>query len=66
MLASLRSGMVISPGTTQLTSKDIQSRFAASGATTVIVEDEIADKVDAIAANCPTLKTKILVGQRQG
>ena len=66
MLASLRSGMVISPGTTQLTSKDIQSRFAASGATTIIVEDEIAEKVDAIAANCPTLKTKILVGQRQG
>jgi len=66
MLASLRSGVVISPGSTQLTAKDIQSRFVASGATAIIAEEEIADKVDAVAMNCPTLKTKILVGRRAG
>ncbi len=66
MLAALRSGVVISPGSTQLTSKDIQSRFDASGATAIIVEEDIADKVDAVAAHCPTLKTKILLGRREG
>lgn len=66
MLATLRSGVVISPGSAQLTAKDIQSRFAASGATAIIVDEETAEKVDAIAANCPTLKTKVLVGRREG
>jgi len=66
MLASLRSGVVVSPGTSQLTPKDIQYRFEASGAVAVIVDEEIAAKVDAVADKCPTLKTKIVVGKRDG
>ena len=66
MLASLRSGVVVSPGTSQLTPKDIQYRFEASGAVAVIVDEDIAAKVDAVADKCPTLKTKIVVGKRDG
>lgn len=66
MLASLRSGVVVSPGTGQLTAKDIQYRFDASGAVAIIVDEEMAAKVDAVAADCPTLKTKIVVGKRDG
>jgi acyl-coenzyme A synthetase/AMP-(fatty) acid ligase len=66
MLASLRSGVVVSPGTSQLTPKDIQYRFEASGAVAVIVDEEIAPKVDAVADKCETLKTKIVVGKRDG
>lgn len=66
MLASLRSGVVVSPGTSQLTPKDIQYRFEASGAVAVIVDEDIAPKVDAVADKCPTLKTKIVVGKRDG
>jgi acetyl-CoA synthetase/medium-chain acyl-CoA synthetase len=66
MLASLRSGVVVSPGTAQLTPKDIQYRFEASGAVAVIVDEDIAAKVDAVADKCPTLRTKIVVGKRDG
>lgn len=66
MLASLRSGTVISPCTTQLSAKDIQSRLAASAATAIIAEEEIADKIDAVAVNCPALKAKFIVGRRKG
>ena len=66
MLAALRSGVVVSPGSAQLTAKDFQYRFEASGAVAVIVDEEIAQKVDAVADKCPTLKTKIVVGKREG
>ncbi|HSW35786.1 MAG TPA: AMP-binding protein [Candidatus Limnocylindrales bacterium] len=66
ILACLRSAIIVSPGTSQLTAKDLEYRFEASGAVAAIVEEGIAEKIDAIADKCPTLKTKIVVGKRAG
>ncbi|MCP3873998.1 MAG: AMP-binding protein [Desulfobacteraceae bacterium] len=60
--ASLRMGAVISPGTTQLTSKDISYRINASKAVCFITDNENADKFEAIEKECPTIKSKIIVG----
>lgn len=59
--AVLRMGAVISPGTTQLSSKDIEYRFNAAGATCIVTNSANAAKVDAIAENCPSLKTKVVI-----
>lgn len=66
ILACLRSAVVVSPGTLQLTPKDIQYRFEASRAVAIISDEANAPKVDEVADKCPTLKTKIVVGQREG
>ncbi len=66
ILACLRSAAIVSPGTGQLTPKDIQYRFDASKAVAVITDEANAPKVDAVADLCPTLKTKIVVGSREG
>lgn len=60
--ACLRMGAVVSPGTTQLSAKDIAYRINAAEATAVITEPALADKVDRIAAECPTLGLKVIVG----
>ncbi|MBS4021961.1 MAG: AMP-binding protein [Dethiobacter sp.] len=66
ILACLRSGVIVSPGTGQLTPKDIQYRFESSGAVAMICDEGNAAKVDAVADKCPTLTTKIVVGSREG
>lgn len=66
VLACMRSGVIVSPGTSQLTPKDIQYRFEASRAKAIITDDLNAAKVDAAADKCPTLTTKIVLGQRDG
>ncbi len=65
--ASLRMGAVISPGTTQLSSKDLQYRINAANATCVVTDVANADKLDAISADCPGLKVKLLIdAERRG
>ena len=59
--AVLRMGAVISPGTTQLSAKDVEYRFNAAKATCIVTNFANAAKVDEIAENCPTLKTKVLI-----
>ena len=59
--AVLRMGAVISPGTTQLSSKDIAYRIDASSATCVVTNSANAEKIEAIGAGCPSLKTRLLV-----
>lgn len=66
MVACLRLGVIISPGTVQLTAKDIEFRVKEAEAVAIITDETNAEKVDAIAANCPTLKTKVVVGERDG
>ncbi len=66
LLACLRAGIIVSPGTMQLTPKDMEYRFESSGAVAVIVDEETAAKVDAVAGMCPSLRTKIVVGKRDG
>ncbi len=65
--ACIRMGAVISPGTTQLTAKDIKYRLTESGAVCVLTNPALAAKVDEVAAECPTLKSKIIISEpRQG
>ncbi len=58
--ATLRMGAVISPGTVQLSEKDLEYRINASKATCVITDSANAGKVDAVADRCPTLIARIV------
>jgi len=65
--AGLRSGVVVAPGTTQLSAADIKYRINASGAVAVVTDSANAAKVDEIAGECPSLVAKVLVdGERTG
>ena len=65
--ATLRMGAVISPGTVQLSEKDLEYRINAAAATCVITDSANAAKVDAVMENCPTLTARIVTdGRRDG
>ena len=65
--ATLRMGAVISPGTVQLSEKDLEYRINASAATCVVTDCANAAKVDAVMRNCPTLTARIVTdGRRDG
>jgi len=65
--ASLRMGSILSPGTTQLSAKDLAYRINTSQATCVITDQENAQKIDQIEDQCETLSCKVIVdGERQG
>ncbi|MEJ2533463.1 MAG: AMP-binding protein [Halioglobus sp.] len=67
LTASLRMGAVISPGTTQLSPKDIAYRVNAARATCVVTDAANAPKVDQVLAECPDLRVRVLVdGEREG
>ena len=60
-------GAVISPGTTQLSAKDIAYRGAAAAATCVVTDSANAGKVDEVLADLPALRARVLVdGAREG
>lgn len=61
-------GIVIIPGTSQLSAKDILYRLQASKATCIITTDKLAPAVDSVASQCQLLKTKLMVskGSREG
>lgn len=59
--AGLRMGAVVSPGTTQLSASDIRYRINAAKASCVIADRALCERIDAIAADCPTLRSKIAV-----
>ncbi len=61
MTAMIRYGIVPIPGTTQLTSKDIQYRIQTSEAKGVIADRANAEKVDAIRSKCPTLEIALVI-----
>ena len=50
--AVLRMGAVISPGTTQLSGKDLQYRINAANATCVVTDSANAEKIDEIISEC--------------
>ncbi|XP_074063227.1 acyl-coenzyme A synthetase ACSM5, mitochondrial isoform X1 [Macrotis lagotis] len=60
-VACMRTGIVIIPGISQLTAKDIHYRLQASGAKAIITNDSLAPQVDLISADCPSLRTKMLI-----
>ncbi len=63
--ACIRMGAVISPGTTQLTAKDIAYRANASEATCVITNPQIANIVDTVINECPSLKSRIVISEQR-
>tara|TARA_Y100000994_G_scaffold246755_1_gene250664 strand:- start:1904 stop:3577 length:1674 start_codon:yes stop_codon:yes gene_type:complete len=65
--ASLRMGAIVSPGTNQLSPKDLAYRINAASATTIITNTANAEKIEEIEESCPGLHTKLLVdGKRKG
>src|SRR5215212_1360994 len=61
LLGVLRMGAVVMPGTALLTEKDIVYRSQLAEATAVVTDAAGAAKVDAVRAQCPSLKHFILV-----
>lgn len=59
--ACIRLGAVVSPGTTQLSSKDIAYRVNATNATCVVAETSCVNKVDQVLDQCPSLRARISV-----
>ena len=65
--ASLRMGTVISPGTVQLSAKDLQYRINEAKAVCVVTDVINAVKLDEVQGQCPTIKAKLLIGaEREG
>ncbi|NWV23660.1 ACSM4 synthetase, partial [Origma solitaria] len=62
-VACVRAGIVVIPGTSQLSAKDILYRLQASKATCIVTTDALAPAVDAVAPQCPSLKTKLVVSR---
>ncbi|XP_074961222.1 acyl-coenzyme A synthetase ACSM3, mitochondrial-like isoform X3 [Phalacrocorax aristotelis] len=67
-VACMRTGIVLIPGVSQLSAKDILYRLQASKATCIITDDTRAPAVDSVASECQFLKTKLIVskGSREG
>ena len=67
MTACIRAGVVVCPGTVQLSAKDIALRIRASGAVAIITDGVVAERVDKIASECESLRAKIIIdGKRDG
>jgi medium-chain acyl-CoA synthetase len=52
------------PGTIQMKSTDIRYRLQVSKAKAIVAGDEVAQEVDAIAPDCPSVRTKLLVSEK--
>ncbi|KAM8960485.1 acyl-coenzyme A synthetase ACSM3, mitochondrial-like [Pelodytes ibericus] len=63
-VACIRAGLVLIPGTMQLTAKDILHRLQTSKAKCIITSDEIASAVDSISTQSPFLKTKLIISEQ--
>ncbi|MFZ7127965.1 MAG: AMP-binding protein [Desulfobacterales bacterium] len=59
--ACIRMGALVAPGTTQLTAKDIKYRVNTAEATCIITNPAIAARFDEVAAECPTVASKIVI-----
>jgi acyl-coenzyme A synthetase/AMP-(fatty) acid ligase len=63
VLGCIRARVVSMPGTTLLTTKDIQYRLTLSDASVVITDEENAPKIDHVLGECPSVRKKIVVGR---
>ena len=59
--ACIRCGAMIAPGTTQLTSKDLEFRATKANAACIITNPAIAATFDEVADKCDTVKSKIVI-----
>ena len=67
LTACIRMGVICSPGTTQLSPKDLSYRMNAAGATCFISDVENSEKMEQVAHECPTMHARILVdGEKTG
>ena len=57
----IKSGAIHCPAPVMLTEYDLRGRINAGGFSCVITDAENADKIDHIAAECPTLVRKVIV-----
>ncbi|KAM4698542.1 acyl-coenzyme A synthetase ACSM3, mitochondrial-like [Rhinophrynus dorsalis] len=64
-IACLRAGVIMIPGTTQLTAKDILHRLQISEAKCIVTSEDVAPSVDTVADQAPFLKTKVLISSRK-
>ncbi|NXB53155.1 ACSM3 synthetase, partial [Leucopsar rothschildi] len=62
-VACMRTGIVLIPGTSQLTAKDISYRLQASKAKCIITSDTLAPAVESVLPGSQFLKSKLIVGQ---
>ena len=62
LTACIRIGVIASPGTIQLSAKDLAYRINMAGASGIITDDSCAEKFDSIADECPSLNVKLVVG----
>lgn len=62
MTACIRMGVVASPGTTQLSAKDIQYRTNITNATCIITDTSCVDKVNQVRSRCESVVACVLVG----
>ena len=62
LTACLRMGAICSPGTTQLSPKDIAYRMNAANAVCFITDVDNADKLEEVADQCETMKARFLIG----
>ena len=62
ILGCIKLGAVPMPATTLLTPRDVAYRVNQAEASAAVVDAEGAGKVDQAAADCPSLRTKVLLG----
>jgi medium-chain acyl-CoA synthetase len=65
LTAGIRMGVVVSPGTTQLSAKDLEYRINACGATAIVTQPDVAAKMDQVSPQCESLRARIVVGERR-
>jgi acyl-coenzyme A synthetase/AMP-(fatty) acid ligase len=59
VLGCIKLGAIPMPGTTLLTPRDIAYRISSAEASVAVVDAEGTGKVDQVAADCPSLRTRI-------
>ncbi len=69
ILALHRIGALVIPASNMLKKHDFEYRFNSADVSAIVctADGDVANEVDLAAANCPSLKTKVMVnGQREG
>ena len=69
IIALHRIGALVIPASNMLKKHDFEYRFNSAEVSAIVctADGDVADEVDLAAANCPSLKTKVVVnGQREG
>ncbi len=63
VLGCIRARLVSVPGTTLLTTKDIAYRLNAADISIAVTDAENVDKIEAVRAECPSLREVVVVGE---